>query len=1741
MNHLSLLLLLSIALCFLLVVSLSGVGVDATEYEFDELDDKFENGDDDGSGDDDGDASAEEKYSSFEVGPEFSGLDVKPVAYFPLEHGDLTSQPGEKYEGSIVGGERGVFWGPKDDVFPYALSCQEKANGLVQLDSVPYGTKGDFSINLWMKQKPRKLMQGDDPLSVQKFEYIFSHSTTNQESEAFFPWGPSQIHLYVPTVASPAHGVIRAIVKDSSNEYEGPMSETFLDSDGRFMDNYGRNIPGHVDLEDDKWHMITLTSEGDGKKGYRMYVDGVLAGEAPPSVILQQLSSSLTEIPGIYVDGGEPLKLNGTIHLCGRVDKDADRHFGGSLSHLSLWDDVLSNEQVAKMYSTVMGDEKLKQRCIDAAASELQAIDKIELCPFLDLAKPKPLRTSQKVTESKSGVPDERTGTGKKTTLSDVLRDTPLVPSEAKAVTISKRKPCTVLQVPSECGQDAICIPSKALDELSKDGSTSDEDWSKGSEGECVDAPVGGVFPPDPTIDVPMPLVFYPLTGESVDSWPLGRFEGEATDVEWTPDVLFENTIKCSEQKGGYVKLPNVKYGKDGQFAVNFWMKKETSGPTSEGGFEYIFSHGQKSGDNFNPFAPNNVHVYLPEVAHPAHGVARVIVKDSLSEYKGLLSHTFFDSDGKFMDNSPRNTIGHVNLEDGNWHMFTLSTKSNGDAGYQVFVDGTLGGSFPTPEVQNFLDKNQNGNLAVPLLHVDGGNPMDMEGEIYLCGRADLASERHFDGQLAHLEIFDESLTQEMVEAMYTAVMGQSLLLDSISDLASSIRAMQPEVSQGMPQYISTLRSSDIINALRDQKGASSDKTEKKELKALISELRSGDTIPCSIDVAKSGIVTPIGCEKEGLVCAALHEDLAKGKDNGICVESPEGGAYVPSPKTELPIPKAYFPLTGGSVESWPEPKYGGRKMEGLKWVKDDLFGSVLECSEERRDYVELDNVDYGIDGPFTVNLWMSHNGSSGDTFEFLFSHGNNDLDAKPWSPNEVQIYLPEVAHPAHGVVRTIVKDSNDVYEGPLSQTYLDSDGGFMNNMPRNVPGHVDLTDGKWHMITLTTRPDGSPGFSVYVDGVLGGTSPPAFIKQLQTDIPVDGGDPVKIDSNIYLCGRNDLDKDRHFGGKLAHLSLFDEALTGSQVMALYVAAAGEAAAMQRTMSLILSQIQGTAGADTLLGSLNRAKVGEACYIRDPDATLEERLYQNAMEENKRCVDGAVCSPKANSPVMLNNSTTNMQFAQFLHGQCVEVPQSDMLPELESHDGAMFFPNPLVNVPTPMAFFPLTAGKVDSWPGKQYGGMKRGAQWVQDDLFGQVLSCDDEDNGFISLDPVPYAEDGPFTVNFWIKNKDASGSTFEYVYSHAGDDDNGFNPFYPNQIQIYMPEVSHPAHGVIRTIVKDSSDVYQGKQSELWLDSDGWLGNNKERDTPGHVDLTDGDWHMVTLTTRTKDREGYAIFVDGVLGGANFLPHKDEDTKSGNARGDVDLDGGMPMRLDGSIYLCGRNDLHPERHFKGKLTHLSLFDTSLTPPQIAELFMSVKGEQAYLKRLNEIAAAETEREEIRIRPPVPEPRDDLQIKDAPKEEKKKEKKEKKKKEKEKKEKEEDIKSKLKAALESTRGKVKGFFDDVKDKTTKIYTKADTKTALGAGVGIGLLVAVVAVGVVIGGIIFARKRKAAKERGIQLPTVSRTPSVMVPTGCISPDGSSRDATPASDAGSTNPLRTAQIKMEHKKLSKYTEME
>jgi len=50
----------------------------------------------------------------------------------------------------------------------------------------------------------------------------------------------------------------------------------------------------------------------------------------------------------------------------------------------------------------------------------------------------------------------------------------------------------------------------------------------------------------------------------------------------------------------------------------------------------------------------------------------------------------------------------------------------------------------------------------------------------------------------------------------------------------------------------------------------------------------------------------------------------------------------------------------------------------------------------------------------------------------------------------------------------------------------------------------------------------------------------------------VDGGDPIYLDSPITLCGRMDLNATRFFSGRLAELSVFDAALTPTQVAYLH-------------------------------------------------------------------------------------------------------------------------------------------------------------------------------------------------------------------------------------------------------------------------------------------------------------------------------------------------------------------------------------------------------------------------------------------------------------------------------------------------------------------------------------------------------------------------------------------------------------
>lgn len=73
---------------------------------------------------------------------------------------------------------------------------------------------------------------------------------------------------------------------------------------------------------------------------------------------------------------------------------------------------------------------------------------------------------------------------------------------------------------------------------------------------------------------------------------------------------------------------------------------------------------------------------------------------------------------------------------------------------------------------------------------------------------------------------------------------------------------------------------------------------------------------------------------------------------------------------------------------------------------------------------------------------------------------------------------------------------------------------------------------------------------------------------------------------------------------------------------------------------------------------------------------------------------------------------------------------------------------------------------------------------------------------------------------------DASGADYQYIISHGSNA--GFSSFGPDQVALYMPETSNPLFGAIavRAMVRGTGDVNRGRPSEVWLDSNGDIGND---------------------------------------------------------------------------------------------------------------------------------------------------------------------------------------------------------------------------------------------------------------------------------------------------------------------------
>ena len=221
-------------------------------------------------------------------------------------------------------------------------------------------------------------------------------------------------------------------------------------------------------------------------------------------------------------------------------------------------------------------------------------------------------------------------------------------------------------------------------------------------------------------------------------------------------DVTIASNGVGFDGNSDYVTIENIDYASDAGFSIAFWMTKVAC---TAGSYEYIFSHAEDPSVDIYSRSNSNINLYL------------------LCETSGETSST---ADGSVL---------RYNLVDaaGQWATFDSSVHDAGDfdAITNVWMDVVL--SVAPRSIRLFDDgvglaDSQYGfyseamgigeNLAYPSptslsLNRQLGR-FDLRSDIFIGGRADLNSYRHFAGTIAFLRIWGSSLTEFEAHCAFT-------------------------------------------------------------------------------------------------------------------------------------------------------------------------------------------------------------------------------------------------------------------------------------------------------------------------------------------------------------------------------------------------------------------------------------------------------------------------------------------------------------------------------------------------------------------------------------------------------------------------------------------------------------------------------------------------------------------------------------------------------------------------------------------------------------------------------------------------------------------------------------------------------------------------------------------------------------------------------------------------------------
>jgi predicted glutamine amidotransferase len=184
-----------------------------------------------------------------------------------------------------------------------------------------------------------------------------------------------------------------------------------------------------------------------------------------------------------------------------------------------------------------------------------------------------------------------------------------------------------------------------------------------------------------------------------------------------------------------------------------------------------------------------------------------------------------------------------------------------------------------------------------------------------------------------------------------------------------------------------------------------------------------------------------------------------------------------------------------------------------------------------------------------------------------------------------------------------------------------------------------------------------------------------------------------------------------------------------------------------------------------------------------------------------------------------------------------------------------------------------------------------GAQWTQG-RYKNALRFNKTNGDYATISDFDYGAE--FSLSFWFKTENLSGSIADYIYSHG-------SVSLSNSLNIYISQTDNAVYPRIRTNLNDGSTL----------------------PGIGGIDILDyeynnTDWHHYALTVTSGN---ISVYMNGKL----------RNTTSS---------GGGSFNPTGNIYLGGRYDQDADRFFGGVLDEVRIWNKTLNADEIRQVYNS---------------------------------------------------------------------------------------------------------------------------------------------------------------------------------------------------------